>query len=134
MDRISHPYYIYANSSELLEVGIQKQLDIDIKLQPPIVIKANEHWTCALSECDFGENWNQVLNIYCDIIKPSFVNGKLKNLLRRVQKSCVFDRLYFKEVDNYHIDKIKICLRDENDQVPANLPPKYNLVLVLERV
>ena len=112
-------------------------LSFHVQIQPPIHLDPNENWTCALMECDFGEEPEDIfeknLYIYCDLINPSVVKGKYQNLLRVVDKSRIFSLPYFIPITRTIIDQIHFQIRTLEGNKPSDTPHSTRLVLKIEK-
>lgn len=134
-DARSFPLYVYCTSKKT-EENPHASLDFVVTLNPPIVIKPNEIWKCALMECNFGNAWempSEQLEIYCDIIKQSMINNTWDRILRKTNKNTIFPIAFFKTVDQYLIKKIHILIRGENKSFPSRLPLETNLTICIKR-
>lgn len=128
------PLYVYV-TAENTDTLPHNSVDFRVNISPPLI--NNGDWKCALLECDFGNNWDiksDELEIYCDIVKPSLVNGIWERLLHKTKVNSIFPNKYYKTVDKVRISSIHFLITGSKGVFPPSITPeKTSLVLIFKR-
>lgn len=75
---------------------------------------------CALTEISLGtEEIDELLYVYCDIIKPSNVHENTLPLLRIVQGGIVLQNPYYFDVTRSLVDTIRVYIRTAEGKRPS---------------
>ena len=125
---------IYVNSVDSVNAHFSNSsVSFAVNINPPLQLQDKEEWVCALMECDFGPDYKEELYIYCDLIEPSIVKGRWRNVLRVVTGSGIYPQPYYNPIVRTYIDQIRFRLTTYDDTKLETKPDNTRLVLELTK-
>lgn len=131
-DKNTPKMYIYVRSDDSSNVHFSNSTtSFTAEINPPLQLENGSRWTCALTECDLGDNYEGELYIYCDLVGLSIVKGKWRNILRIVNKGGIFSKPYYKPVIKHYIDQIHFYITSYDDAKIIPKPEQVRMVLNL---
>ena len=110
--------YLFLNSQDSLSVH-PKNTSFDFTVELPQPINVDGKSKIALSEINYSEVHEKDLYVYCDVCDYSYVKDGYKPILRIVNKSCIYNKLIYIPISSSYIPRIRIYIRDENNQIPS---------------
>jgi hypothetical protein len=125
--------YLFLSSSDSKHIHKNNKW-YDFTVEFSDMIDFQGHWECALAEIFFDADVAENLFIYCDICDYSYVGSKLLPTLRLINhKALEFVNLFFIKVNNPEVNRIRIYLRDKNNNIPSLEVTEVNCTLVFKK-
>ena len=103
----------------------------DFVIELPQDLNLVGYWDCALTEISYSQPTTD-LYIYCNIINYSYENDSYKPILRIVNGSDIFEKLYFIPITQQSIPRIHIYIRDKQGNTPSDSGQELRCTLALK--
>jgi len=122
-------HYLFLSSEDSKLIHSNTNSDFTIEL--PTALEGK--FTCGVTQIKINNTTKEDLCVYCDIIEESYINDSLLPLLRVIKRSNTFNPVYYFNVKQIRIPRIKIWIRTRSGSKPQ-LTGKTSLTLALKNV
>lgn len=127
-------HYIFLSSSDSKNINVNNTW-YDFTVDFTGLLNLSGVWECALAEIKFTGQIQEHLDIYCDLCEYSYVGGKPYPILRRINNQTnQFNNLFFMRISNPEINRIRIYIRDKNNDIPTVSVSECNCTLVFRKL
>ena len=113
---MSHNFYLHVSSTDSLNrFPANTGFDFTVELTETI----SGRYMIALCELFTLHEFSEQLFVFCDVVEPYQVHNELSPLLRSVHKSGEVQNLQFMRLSRSIVQRIRITVRDKNNNSPA---------------
>ena len=111
-------YLFLSPSDSLATYPTNNSWDFMVTLPKTLALEGK--WVCSLTDIDYsGKLKGKELYVFCDLCEGSCVNGKILPILRIVDRSETFFKLYDMDVSRSQISQVRVYIRDKNLRIPS---------------
>jgi hypothetical protein len=127
-------HYIFLSSTDSKDINVNNTW-YDFTVEFTGLLNLSGVWELALAEIQLNGHVEEHLDIYCDLCEYSYVGGKPYPILRRINYEInEFANLYFMRISNREINRIRIYIRDKNQDIPSVSILDCNCTLVFKKL
>ena len=110
--------YLFLNSQDSKTIHPHNTpFDFTVELPQPINVTGKAK--IALTEINYPGKYKQDLYVYCDVCDYNYVKDGYKPILRIINGSNTYNKLFYIPISSSHISRIRVYIRDNKDRIPS---------------